>query len=240
MKKPEIKPAPGAGARNAAGRMAAVDGAQVRRPPRPLCLVLSSPSGGGKTTLCERLLAEFPAMVYSISCTTRPPRPGEVEGKHYFFLTEPEFQRRVAAGFFLEQARVHEHWYGTPRQRVEEALRAGQDVVLAIDVQGADRIRTLIAGSASAILKRALVDIFIVPPSLAALERRLAGRGQDTAETMALRLANAEKELACRDRYQHVIVNDRLDAAYERLKAVIRAEHERDQAACGRNQTGPG
>ena len=203
------------------------NGAKVRQPPRPLCLVLSSPSGGGKTTLCERLLEEFPALVYSISCTTRPPRPGEVDGKHYYFLTEPEFQRRVAAGFFLEYARVHEHWYGTPRQCIEDALQAGRDVILAIDVQGAERIRDLIAGSAAAILKQAFVDIFIVPPSLAALKQRLAERGQDTEETMALRLANAEKELACRNRYKHVIVNDRLDEAYARLKAVIRAEHER-------------
>lgn len=166
-------------------------------------------------------------MVYSISCTTRSPRPGEVEGKNYYFLNEPEFKRRVAAGFFLEYARVHEHWYGTPRQPIEDALRAGRDVVLAIDVQGTERIRSLIKGPASAILKQAFVDIFIVPPSIAALKQRLAGRGQDTEETIALRLANAEKELACRDRYQHVIVNDRLDQAYDRLKAVIRAEHER-------------
>ena len=108
---------------------------------RPLCIVLSSPSGGGKTTLCSRLLVEFPAMVYSISCTTRPPRPGEKDGEHYYFLTEPEFKRQAEAGVFLEYAQVHDHWYGTPQQRIEQALRDGRDVLLDIDVQGAGRIR---------------------------------------------------------------------------------------------------
>jgi guanylate kinase len=204
-----------------------VMGKMVRDLSHPLCIVLSSPSGGGKTTLCARLLGEFPAMMYSISCTTRAPRPGEVEGNNYYFLAEPEFKRRVKAGFFLEYARVHEHWYGTPKEPIETALKAGRDVLLAIDVQGAERIRSLISGSASDILKASFVDVFIVPPSLDVLKRRLEGRGQDTAETIATRLAGAEKELACIDQFKHVLVNERLDAAYDRLRAIIKAEHER-------------
>jgi len=166
-------------------------------------------------------------MVYSISCTTRAPRPGEVEGENYYFLAEPEFQRRVKAGDFIEYAQVHAHWYGTPKQRIEKALNEGRDALLAIDVQGAERIRTLISGPVSDILKTALVDIFVVPPSINVLQQRLDGRGQDTEETIALRLANAEKEMACRDRYKYVIVNDRLDDAFERLKVIIEAEHRR-------------
>jgi len=191
---------------------------------RPLCIVLSSPSGGGKTTLCSRLLGEFPAMVYSISCTTRPPRSGEKDGEHYYFLTELEFKRQADAGDFLEYAQVHDHWYGTPKQRIEQALHEGRDVLLDIDVQGAERIRTLISGSASDILKTAFVDVFIAPPSLQALKQRLEGRSQDTDETIRRRLANAEQEMACRNRYQYVIINDRLDEAYDRLRAIVRTE----------------
>lgn len=216
-----------ADAQNVKKKMKGFGGAKVRHLFRPLCIVISSPSGGGKTTLCSRLLREFPSMVYSISCTTRAPRPGEVEGKNYYFLTEPEFKRRVKAGDFLEYARVHDHWYGTPKQLIEKALNEGRDALLVIDVQGAERIRALISGSASDILKTALVDIFVVPPNINALRQRLAGRGQDTEETIALRLANAEKEMACRDRYKYVIINDRLDDAYERLKNIIQAEHAR-------------
>jgi guanylate kinase len=207
--------------------MAGGGGANVRRSPRPLCLVLSAPSGGGKTTLRDWVLKEYPEMVYSISCTTRAPRPGERDGHDYFFLTEPEFQRRSAAGFFLEYARVHDHWYGTPKKLIEDALQAGRDVLLDIDVQGTDRIRALIAAGGSDILRQAFLDIFVVPPSLAVLRQRLEGRGQDTAETIRLRLANAEQELACRDRYQYVIVNDRLADARWRLKAIIETEHGR-------------
>jgi len=192
---------------------------------RPLCIVLSSPSGGGKTTLCSRLLVEFPAMVYSISCTTRPPRPGEKDGEHYYFLTEPEFKRQAEAGVFLEYAQVHDHWYGTPQQRIEQALRDERDVLLDIDVQGAGRIRTLISGSAADIIKTALVDVFIVPPSLPALKQRLEGRGQDTDATIQRRLANAEQEIAGRNRYQYVIINDCLDEAYDQLRNIVRTEH---------------
>lgn len=202
-------------------------GAEVRHCCRPLCIVLSSPSGGGKTTLCGMLLREYPAMVYSISCTTRAPRPGETEGQSYFFLSEPEFRRRIAAGYFLEYALVHEHWYGTPKQRLEDALRAGRDVLLAIDVQGAERIRSAMAEPGMDLVRRAFVDIFIVPPSLEALRRRMEERGQDAEETIRQRLAGAERELACRDRYRHVIVNDRLEEAFRRLASIVRDEHGR-------------
>lgn len=200
-------------------------------PSRPLCIVLSSPSGGGKTTLCSLLLAEFPATVYSVSCTTRPPRRGETEGRHYFFLAEPEFRRRIGEGFFLEYARVHGHWYGTPRRRIEQALLAGRDALLAIDVQGAERIRASIAAPAADrtanLLQKAFVDIFIAPPSVETLRQRLQARGQDEPGVIRRRLLNAEREMACRDRYSHVIINDRLEDAYARLKAIILAERAR-------------
>ena len=164
-------------------------------------------------------------MAYSVSCTTRAPRPGEVDGKHYFFLPEQEFRKRIEAGFFLEYAQVHGHWYGTPLHPIEQSLEAGKDVILAIDVQGAGRIRTLISGAALAILKMAFVDVFIIPPSIKVLKQRLEGRGQDAEETIRRRLADSEQELACWQGYRYAIVNDKLDEAYARLRAIIEAEH---------------
>jgi len=194
---------------------------------RALLLVVSAPSGAGKTTLCARLLEAFPGMVRSVSCTTRAPRPGEVNGQDYVFIDAEEFQRRIAADNFLEYAQVHGESYGTPRLPVVQALRAGHDVLLIIDVQGAERIRQLMADPAAGDLRRAFVDIFIVPPDMATLRQRLTGRGQDSPDDIERRLKNAAREMAGAPRYQYRIVNDRLEDALARLLAVVRAEHGR-------------
>jgi len=194
---------------------------------RALLLVVSAPSGAGKTTLCARLLKAFPAIVRSVSCTTRAPRPGEVNGRDYVFIDAAEFQRRIAADFFLEYALVHGAYYGTPREPVMQALRAGHDALLIVDVQGAERIRQLMADPAAGNLRRAFVDIFVVPPDMATLRQRLTGRGQDSPDDIERRLKNAEREMARAAHYRHRIVNDRLEDAVTRLQAIVRAEHGR-------------
>lgn len=194
-------------------------------PSRALCVVVSAPSGGGKTTLCERLLAEFPDMAYSVSCTTRQMREGEVDGEDYVFLEEPEFLRGVETGEFLEYANVHGHWYGTRRRDVEDALAAGRDVLMDIDVQGAANIRKAIAGSSRSLLRKALVDVFIMPPDIAALEARLRKRGKDGDGVIENRLKNAVREMEQWKEYRYAIVNDRLEEAFDRLRSIIVAEH---------------
>jgi guanylate kinase len=188
-------------------------------------LVVSAPSGAGKTTLCARLLEAFPAMVRSVSCTTRAPRPGEVNGRDYVFLNAVEFQQRIAAGTFLEYAQVHGAWYGTPREPVEQALRAGRDVLLILDVQGAELIRQLMAGPAGGALRHSLVDVFILPPDGESLRQRLVARGHDDAAEIERRLKNAGGEMAGASRYQYRMVNDRLEDAVARLRAIVLAEH---------------
>jgi guanylate kinase len=193
--------------------------------PRALLIVVSAPSGAGKTTLCDRLRAEHPEMAYSISCTTREPRGDEQDGADYFFLSEDEFSRRLAAGAFLEHAVVHGHRYGTPRKGVEDALKAGRSVLMDIDVEGARQIRERVARAPDDdLLKRAFVDIFIEPPSMQALKERLEGRAEDAPEVIAARLRNAEAEMDARHRYRYRIVNRDLDKAYAELKAVLEAE----------------
>ncbi|MBI2439999.1 MAG: guanylate kinase [Lentisphaerae bacterium] len=192
---------------------------------RPVLLIISAPSGTGKTTLAKRLLAEFKRMRRCITCTTRPRRPGEINGRDYIFLDEAEFQRRAAQGYFLEHAKVHGHCYGTPRLRVEQALSDGCDLLLAIDVQGAAQIRKLISRAPGSILAEAFVDVFVAPPSMAALKARLEKRGQDDRATMHLRLRNAAREMACARCYRYLVVNERLAAALASLRAIILAEH---------------
>jgi guanylate kinase len=191
---------------------------------RPLLLVVSAPSGAGKTTLCDRLLTECPGMVYSISCTTRAPRGSEVDGQDYHFLSETEFGRRVAAGDFLEHAAVHGHRYGTLRQAVLDALAAGRDVLMDIDVQGAAQIRrAALAGDGP--LKRAYVDVFVAPPSIEALRERLSKRSEDAPAVIDQRVQNARGELECWRDYGYLVVNDQLDEAYRQLRAIVSAEH---------------
>ena len=171
-----------------------------------IALVLSAPSGAGKTTLIKRLLAAFPHFGYSVSCTTRQPRQGEVHGKDYLFLSREDFESRRARNYFAEWAEVHGNFYGTPLEPVKDMLRQGQDVLFDIDVQ----------------LDEA-VFVFILPPSMAELERRLRGRGLDDEATIERRLNNARREILEARWYDALVVNDDLDAAYDALRAVYLA-----------------
>jgi len=181
-------------------------------------LVVSGPSGVGKGTLVDRLLAARPGCVLSISATTRPRRPHEVEGIQYFFLARPEFERRRGAGLFLEWAEVHGHLYGTPRAWVEEHLERGLVVVLEVDVQGGASVRRA---------DRSAVSVFVAPPSVERLRERLQGRGTDGAEVVEQRLRNAPGEMEKMREYDYVVLNDDLDRAAARLVAIHDAERSR-------------
>ncbi len=197
----------------------------AKRP--PIIFLVSAPSGAGKTTLCELLKQDFGESLYPlVTATTRPMRPGEVEGQSYFFLTQEEFARRVAAGGFLEHATVHGNSYGSPRAPVFQALDKGQDVLMNVDVQGAESVRAALAGD-SAQAGPPLVDIFIAPPSLDILQTRLTGRGQDSAEVIERRLQKAAAELACWRAYSYLVINDDLQAAHDQLRAIVLAERAR-------------
>jgi len=187
----------------------------MREVRKGMLLVVSGPSGVGKGTVCKCLAEE---MRYSVSCTTRAPRPGEVEGKDYFFVTEEKFLQMVAADGFLEYACVHGNYYGTPRQPVMEALEAGESVRLEIDPQGALQVMEKMPDC---------VSVFILPPSYAELRRRLEGRQTETQEVIERRLENAKGEIAQMGRYQYLIVNDDLESAKRALLAVVSAENQR-------------
>lgn len=174
--------------------------------------VISAPSGAGKTTLIQQVMTRFPQVSYSVSHTTRPPRPGEIDGKDYFFVTEQTFTRMIQAGEWLEWARVHAHYYGTSRPFVEKQLAAGNSLLLDIDVQGAWQIMD--AGLDP-------VTIFILPPSIEELRQRLEKRGTDSAQTIALRLENAKKEIALTHLYQYVVKNDDLTTAADQLCTIF-------------------
>lgn len=174
-------------------------------------LVVCAPSGTGKTTLVKRLLQEFPHFGYSVSCTTRSPRPGETDGVDYHFLSGEEFEQRRAQGYFAEWAEVYGNFYGTPLPPTLGMLEQGKDVLFEIDVQGAAQLRlTLPAGK----------YVFILPPSLSVLEERLRGRGSDDEATIARRLANAAREMREAHWFDAWIVNDVLDTAYDELRAA--------------------
>jgi len=191
---------------------------------KPLLIVMSAPSGTGKTTLCDRLLQDYPEITYSISCTTRGPRGDEEDGVDYFFVAPAEFERRRASRLFLEHATVHGNRYGTLRGPVEEAMAEGQSVLMDIDVEGAGQVRAFVeALPPDHAMRAGFVDIFIRPPSLAALQSRLQGRGEDADEAVALRLRNAAGEMACAHEFTHQIVNDHLETAYRELVEVIEA-----------------
>jgi guanylate kinase len=189
---------------------------------RGILFLISAPSGGGKSTLL-RLLASYRDFVYSVSCTTRPPRPGEVEGQDYHFLSLPEFERRIAAGEFLEHARVHGNCYGTLRSSVINHLQAGRDVLMDVDIQGADQIRA----AASNGLKEAMVDIFLMPPSMTELERRLNKRNTESADQLAIRLENARAEMERWKDYRYTILSGSPQDDLENFRAIMRAERMR-------------
>lgn len=186
-----------------------------------LLIVLSAPSGCGKTTILKKVMQELPGLVFSVSHTTRSPRPGEVNGVHYHFVSQDAFLalRDQQPCGFLEWAEVHGNLYGTSVAEVEQRCAEGQDVLLDIDVQGAAQVRQRVNP----------VTIFIVPPSLGILERRLRGRGTESEETIVRRLQNAKTELAVVDTYDYVIVNDRLDEAVESLCSIIISERCRQR-----------
>jgi guanylate kinase len=183
-----------------------------------LLIVLSAPSGGGKTTICEALLRRRHDLVRSVSATTRPPRRGEREGRDYFFLSEASFARQVRARAFLEWARVHGHRYGTPKRAVERQRRQGKDVVTVIDVQGGLTVKRR---------ERQAVLIFVWPPSLPTLEKRLRGRGTDAPATIRTRLQNARWEMSLARYYDYAVINQRLPEAVRQVEAIITAEHLR-------------
>jgi guanylate kinase len=189
--------------------------------------IVAAPSGAGKSTLVNSLLEREPDISLSISHTTRPPRPGEQYGRHYYFVERADFEREVAEGIFLEHAEVHGNFYGTSRTTVQDLLRQGRDVLLEIDWQGAAQIRKT---------QPDCVSVFILPPSRAELERRLRGRGSDSAEVIERRLRNSRGEIAHAHEFDYIIVNDRFEDALDGLQAIVRAVRQRSDLQCQRHE----
>ena len=189
-----------------------------------LLLVVSAPSGAGKTTICNRLLARVNSLQYSISYTTRKPRPGEVDGREYFFLSEDRFKEMIADRAFLEWANVFSRFYGTGREWVEHRLAEGNDVLVDVDVAGARQIK---ANFPDAVL------VFIVPPTLAELQRRLKDRQTESDEEILERLGRVREEVESRDIYDYLVVNDQVDEAVDDMRAIIRTEKKRMTRAVG-------
>ncbi|NRB02098.1 MAG: guanylate kinase [Rhodobacteraceae bacterium] len=183
---------------------------------RGLLIILSSPSGAGKSTLARRLRAWDPNIVFSVSATTRAARPNEVDGADYHFVTEDAFKTLVADGDMLEHAHVFGNFYGSPRKPVQQAIDAGQDVLFDIDWQGAQQIQNSVLGQHT-------LSIFLLPPSIIELRNRLEKRGQDSADTIARRMQKSWDEISHWGGYDHVLVNDDLDATEAQLKTIIEA-----------------
>jgi guanylate kinase len=181
-------------------------------------IVISAPSGAGKSTLIGRLLESLPGLKFSVSHTTRPPRPGERDGREYFFVSEACFKRMIAAGEFVEWARVYGNYYGTSGRQLRGAQRTGNDILLDIDVQGHNQVRLKLSGA---------VSIFLLPPSFEELKRRLRRRHSDAADVIAKRLAQASREVHRWKEYDYVVVNRDLASAAASLKAIIVAAHHR-------------
>lgn len=191
--------------------------------PRGTLFVVSSPSGGGKGTIIRHVLEVVPNLSYSVSFTTRAPRPGEINGREYFFVSRDVFEEMVAAGEFLESACVHGNFYGTAKRQVREETAAGVDILLEVDVQGAASVRQLLMDS---------VSIFILPPSYEVLRERLIARGTDTPEELEVRLRNAPAELRQYSTFDYVIFNDEVERAARQLASIIYAE----RARCARQE----
>ena len=187
---------------------------------RGLLLILSSPSGAGKTTLTRRLMAWDPTIKFSISATTRAPRPGEVDGREYYFRSRQDFETMVETGQMLEHAEVFGNLYGSPRAPVEAAMADGRDTVFDIDWQGGQQIR-------NSALSRDVVSVFVLPPSIAELERRLRGRAQDSEAVIAGRMAKSRDEISHWAEYDYVIVNTDLEKSFADLITILQAERLR-------------
>ena len=187
-----------------------------------IVLLVSGPSGSGKTTLCRRLADEDEA-VYSTSCTTRPPREGERNGHDYYFLSQDEFKQRIETGDFLEHAEVHGNFYGTLKSEVLGHINAGTDVVMDIDVQGADQVRAC----SDPTISTALIDLFVMPPTNDELLKRLTGRGTDSEEVIALRMTNALEEIQARPKYTYCLLSGTHKEDYLRFKSLLIAERLR-------------
>ena len=182
---------------------------------RGLLIVVSGASGTGKGTVCKKILDDMPEVAYSISATTRAPRPGEVDGKEYYFISRDEFKAWIADGKFLEYAEVYGNFYGTPLNKIRERLNRGEDILLEIDVQGALNVKRKMPEG---------VYIFLLPPSLTELKRRIEGRGTETPDSLNRRLANAVNEIKIGLEYDYVVVNDSVDDAAAQIKTIIAAE----------------
>lgn len=179
--------------------------------------IISGPSGAGKGTICKRLIEDTKVEI-SVSMTTRNPRPGEVDGVSYYFTTKEEFEKEIQRGGFLEHAEVYGNYYGTPKAKVLEKLAAGIDVLLEIDIQGALHVKSAYPNG---------IFIFILPPSMAELRKRITGRGSETEEAINLRLSQTLKEVSYIDKYDYCVVNGELEEAVNRVKAIVVAEHSR-------------
>ena len=189
-----------------------------------ILFLISAPSGGGKSTLL-RMLSEEPDFVYSISCTTRAPRPGEVDGHDYHFLSMAEFERRIASGEFIEHAQVHGNFYGTLRRTILDSMNSGRDVLMDVDIQGAARIRA----NADEQMRAALVDIFLMPPSMEELRRRLLKRGTESPEQLDVRLRNAKTEMAARCDYRYTMLSGTPMQDFENFRAIMQSERMRSE-----------
>lgn len=186
---------------------------------RGLMFIMSSPSGAGKTTISRMLLERDGHIRMSVSCTTRPPRPGEIDGKDYHFIGQDQFDRMVENGEFLEWATVFGNCYGTPKAQVKAGLKDGRDYLFDIDWQGTQQLYQK--------LERDVVRVFLLPPSIDELRRRLTGRGTDSAEVIAARMERARSEISHWDGYDYVVVNDDIDACFAKVQQILAAERMR-------------
>ena len=181
-----------------------------------LLIVVSGPSGTGKGTVCTELLTQTPDLAYSISATTRKPRTGEIDGQNYYFLNKATFEKMIGDGGFLEYANVYGNYYGTPLGKIEERLAAGEDILLEIDTQGALNVMKKCPEG---------LFIFLLPPSIGELERRIRGRGSETEDSLGKRLGAAKAEIAIGKKYNYIVVNDTVKNAVKHIKSIMIAEH---------------
>jgi len=185
-----------------------------------LLVVISGASGTGKGTVCNKLFEIEKNIVFSVSATTRPPRQGEVDGVNYWFLSKQKFEEMIEVGEFLEWAKVYDNYYGTPLNKVGERLKKGEDILLEIDTQGALNVMEKMPQG---------VFIFLLPPSMDELKRRIVGRGTENQESLEKRLGAAKKEISLANKYQYIVVNDDVEIAAENIKAIIKAEKSKTE-----------